>query len=212
MLSTVSLTIRKPDGDVLSGVSISARVGNSTTEATSDSDGLVSYSIVAGSRVRFGCDSCKALDGLTVTVPQNATYSVGTFITDPISEVEAVGISLLSSTVVDTDVGTKQALYTVPVGKACVITSVAARSPSASLAAIEDPATLGFNAPATDCGQFAAADLSALTDTTVSILFLSTAAIGSVAVGSAGSVFGIIIFPSADATVTIDVFGYLISV
>lgn len=122
-------------------------------------------------------------------------------------------IALLSSTQVDTDVGTKQTLYTVPASKKAVITHVVVRSASASLAAMSDVLQLGFTAGADNWGfSIASAALAGLTDATFATGMgigdgLSSAAIK---IGSATDVFGCIFNDAAiNATVVIDVFGYL---
>lgn len=130
---------------------------------------------------------------------------------DPLTN--ASGIALLSRTVVQANVATKQALYTVPVGKTGVPTLRVVRSPSASLAAISDSLTFGFNAGATDSGQaIDAAALAFLTGATKYIAApLNDNATGGAASGSAGAIYGCIFNdPSITATVTIDIFGYLL--
>lgn len=129
---------------------------------------------------------------------------------DP-NEYLTTGDSLLSSIDVDTDVGTKQALYTVPADKRCIVTKAVVRDASATLAAMGDLLQFGFNAAADDWQlQIAGARLATLTGPT-----LNTVAAPSVdntnVTGAAAAVFGCVFTdPSITATVTIDVFGYLV--
>lgn len=86
MVSTVTLRLKQPDGGPLTGVTVTARVSASNTTVETDADGVAAFRLDAGSKVRFACDVATDLNGLTVTVPKNATFDVGTFKADPVSE------------------------------------------------------------------------------------------------------------------------------
>lgn len=121
----------------------------------------------------------------------------------------------LASVVVDTNVGTKQDLYTVPADKECVITKVVVRSASASLGAMSDALLLGFSGGANDYGSIPAGSLANLTDGTFAIGKSNTSygAGDPWIIGTATDVFGCIFNDTGiTATVTIDVFGYLYDV
>ncbi|HMF55090.1 MAG TPA: hypothetical protein VK619_01910, partial [Pyrinomonadaceae bacterium] len=127
--------------------------------------------------------------------------------------IAVTGEHLLSTTTVNTNVGTKQALYTVPVGKHCIVTKIVVRSVSASLGAMSDALSFGFDV---DAGDFNAplnsTALSTLTDNTLALTLHNDAEItlSPVKIGSAGNVFGCFFNDtSITATVVIDVFGYL---
>lgn len=110
MNCVVTLTILKPDGSPLEGVSISARVNNVSTTALTDSDGVATWSLASGSKVRFLSDSVAKLNGLSVSIPKTLTFSVGVFEADTISEADQGGIkryvALLSQSGTDAPVAT----------------------------------------------------------------------------------------------------------
>jgi hypothetical protein len=91
MISTVTLSLRKPDGSPLSGVSVQARYGAANHAATTDSDGVAQWSIEAAERPRvvFLSSDSSQLNGLVVRVPNTPTYNVGTFIGDAAAESDA---------------------------------------------------------------------------------------------------------------------------
>lgn len=89
MNCVVTLSIRKPDGSALSGVSVSARVDSENTTVNTDSSGIATFVIDSGSRVKFLCSDVAKLNGLAVKLPQTSAYSVGTFEADALAESEA---------------------------------------------------------------------------------------------------------------------------
>jgi len=131
--------------------------------------------------------------------------------------INTTGIALLSSTTVNTNVGTKQALYTVPAAKACVITQMVLRGASASLAAMGDDTGFGFDSPPANTVLLDSAQLALLTTASRYILPNLSEDVPTFGnfrtLGNAGEVFGVIFYDtSIVATVKIDVFGYLIDV
>ena len=119
-------------------------------------------------------------------------------------------ISLLGSAVVDLQNGdSKSVAYTVPTGKTAVITHVAIRSPDASLAGGTD-FDIGSGANADTWRQ--TIDLSSLTTATTDYIVIPSIAATPVkyTLEAAGATFGIkpITGATADATATMDVFGY----
>lgn len=88
MNCTVSLSIVKPDGTPLAGVSISARVLGSNTTVSTDSSGVASWTLSDGDKVRFLSANASSLHGLTITIPKTPTLSVGTFVADLATEKE----------------------------------------------------------------------------------------------------------------------------
>lgn len=134
-------------------------------------------------------------------------------------DIRILANSLLSTTTVDTDIGTKQALFTVPVDKHCVPTAVVIRNASASLETIGDSLTFGFGVGASEWGSI----FQLLADLTVPSRGFGLSAFSTPGedlsiytrdpffiIGAAGDVFGCIFNdPSIDATLVIDVFGYL---
>jgi hypothetical protein len=107
----------------------------------------------------------------------------------------------------------KQTLYTVPVGKSCVISRVVVRSPSASCAAATSVA-FGFTVTSGTVGDFLASqtfvNLSTATTGALILTFPSHATTQTQsAIGIAGTTFGIWIATGAAVTATIDVFGTL---
>jgi hypothetical protein len=120
--------------------------------------------------------------------------------------------TLLSTTTVDTNVGTKQPLYTCPALKHCVITKVILRNASASLATMGDAMFFGFNAGVSDFGSIGAQPLTGITDATVALGFSQISNGSNVVwkIGTAADVFGCAFNDtSITATVVIDVFGYV---
>lgn len=122
------------------------------------------------------------------------------------------GIQLLSTTTVHTNVGTKQALYTVPAGKSCVVAGYVMRSASSSLIAYDsgETLTLGFDAGASDLGNTVMGTIiNSFTSPSKMFFSPSNQAVGEM--GAAADVLGAAFSDtSIDATVVIDVFGYLI--
>jgi hypothetical protein len=121
--------------------------------------------------------------------------------------------ALLSSTTVNTNVGTKQSLYTVPTGKKAVVTKIIARSSSADLTGMLGSLTFGFDGSALDFGAvFGGNHLALLLDATTAILLSNDVNLIGLAgvIGNASNVFGCIFNDtSITATLKIDVFGYL---
>ncbi len=117
-------------------------------------------------------------------------------------DIREVSIGLLISVAaVDLSTGTKETLFTVPVGKKCIITHVVVRSASAALGADND------------FGDGAAADtwLQAVNLSTVAANEYYVIASNGVAytIFDAGDVFGVLPIAGTAQTATIDVFGYL---
>ena len=105
---------------------------------------------------------------------------------------------------VDFNVTTKTTLFTVPLGKTCIIVHVVTRNASISLTT----ASWGFGFNANGDDVVASATHAGLTDSTKFVLHSAKDA--SVR-GAAADVFGVrcSVAQGAAATVTIDVFGYL---
>lgn len=115
---------------------------------------------------------------------------------------------LLSSTVVDTDVGTKQNIYTVPTGKTLVITKWIWRTPGTSLAALADGVDYGTDAGGGNLGNIS--PFSGLVATTSYTQITPDPVVANVSVIAADAVLGIAILDtSINSTVTVDLFGYL---
>lgn len=110
--------------------------------------------------------------------------------------------SLLSSTVVDLSLSTKQNLYTVPSGQNLIVTKVIARSPSSTITTATGG--VGFNAGATDVLTSVPFPVAS---TTYSV---SLAATGTVpAIGAAAAVLGFkTTATQAATTMTVEIFGY----
>ncbi len=114
-------------------------------------------------------------------------------------------IRRLSTTTVNTHVGTKQNLYTVPAGRHVVITHVVVRNTGATLAGMSGNLQFGFDSNATDWNN--PVTLTSLTTALLSLL--KSASVASV-IGAAAGVFGCKFLDAAstNTTVVIDVFGY----
>jgi hypothetical protein len=119
--------------------------------------------------------------------------------------------TLLSSTQATTNVGTKQALYIVPVGKKCIPTKVVVRTASTSLAAMGDSLLCGFGGSGGGNISFGSASLAQLTDATVALMGTNGSTNpDAFSIGNAADVFGAFFNdPSITGTVQIDVFGYI---
>ncbi len=94
MITTVTLSMRKPDGSPLSGVSVSARVDAANTAATTDSNGVATWHLNPDDpsrRAVFISEDSFDLNGLAVRIPKTLTYDVGTFIADAAAESDAGG-------------------------------------------------------------------------------------------------------------------------
>lgn len=120
--------------------------------------------------------------------------------------------ALLSSTVIDTDVGTKQNIYTVPAGKTLVITKWIWRTPGQALNALADGVDFGTDASAGNLGNFDPwVGMTATTSVAQFIpglIGLTTFTSGSTV--AAGDTLGVAILDtSINSTVTVDLFGYL---
>jgi hypothetical protein len=118
--------------------------------------------------------------------------------------------ALLSSTQVNTNIGTKQNLYTVPATKKCIITKVIVRSASANLSTMGDSLLFGFTG--SDYGSINNVSLSNLTGATLAIALTTANDTANIpfTIGNAADVFGCVFNDtSITATVQIDVFGYL---
>lgn len=88
MICSATLTILKPDGNPLEGVTVSAFVRGTATPITSDTDanGLAQFSLQSETSVRFECSECAELSGKTVQIPKTNTLNIGTFTSDAQSE------------------------------------------------------------------------------------------------------------------------------
>lgn len=152
----------------------------------------------------------KQITDLAASAVQRANHT-GTQTVSTISDFNTSGVSLLASTVVQTDTAGKQNLYTVPGGKSCVVTMIALRSATASLGAMADDLTFGFDGGAGDWNlPIMAGALSGLTTSSIMVTQSQSAGAASSAIGAAAGVFGCaFIDTSVDADVTVDVFGYL---
>lgn len=127
-------------------------------------------------------------------------------------DIQAISITLLSSTTMNLNTNTKQSLYTVPAGKSVVPLFIVARSASVDLSTgITTSLSFGFNAGANDWAN-ATLGTALLTSSTLFLVLSQELALGGGAskLGTAGQVFGAITnasFGSA-ATVVIDTYGY----
>lgn len=122
-------------------------------------------------------------------------------------------IQLLSSTVVDASVGTKQTLYTVPTGKKCVPAWMTIRSATGSMAAYAGVLSLGFNAGADNIhGGLASEYIGLLTSAAVGVQIAleANSTSNTFTIGNAADVLGCIFTDTAvNQDVTVDIFGYL---
>lgn len=109
--------------------------------------------------------------------------------------------TLLSSTVVDLSLSSKQPLYTVPSAQSLIVTKVIARSPSVTITTATGG--IGFNAGATDVVTSPAFPVASTT-------YAVTLAVTGTAptIGTATSILGFKTTATQAATMTIDVFGY----
>lgn len=114
-------------------------------------------------------------------------------------------IKKLAEKVIAADTSGKQTLYTVPVGKKCIITSIIVRSANASLASNNGTLKFGYNANADDWNN----NITDLTVLTGATKFLQKQASSVSIIGNAADVFGCIFSNnSITANVTVEVFGY----
>lgn len=118
---------------------------------------------------------------------------------------------LLSTTVVDCSIGTKQALYTVPGGNQAVITRQIWKLASGDLSAMADDADSGFDSLASDWNNpVTPTDFDTLVDN-MAVLEHVKDDLTDAALGDPAEVFGVIFNDTAIVqTVTIEVYGYLI--
>lgn len=79
MFCTVTVNLRRPDGGPLAGAVVGAVVDAALIEATTDANGIATFSFASGKRVRFLCDDSRDLTGKTVIVPSNSDFFVGIF-------------------------------------------------------------------------------------------------------------------------------------
>lgn len=209
-------------------------VNGSTVDTSSRLDGTgnstFGMQILNGGRVVVGATSAFStttitgttgdtqLDGVTTSWAEisgaNGSYVVGnkdsSVGTNSGVNVGAFREKLLSTTTgVNWNVGTKSTLYTVPTGKTAIFTRVVVRSPSVNMTT----ASCGFGRDA-GAADYSATSLRtglAAANNYVEIFPLTGAATAAVA-GAAGDTFGTLctILQGAAATVTIDVFGYLL--
>lgn len=114
-------------------------------------------------------------------------------------------VLLQSNAGVNLNTATEQPLYTVPVGRSCIITFIVVRNASTSLTLASYSA--GFNT-GTDTNVIANATHTELTGST---LYTKINPINGAAVGTAGQILNLKnnTLQGGAATVTIDVFGYL---
>jgi hypothetical protein len=152
-------------------------------------------------------------NGSNLTTLNASNISSGTLNAARLPGSTGTAVVLLSSTTVSTNVGPKQALYTVPASKKCIVTQIIARKASASLAAMGDALLFGFDVGAADYGNpFVGPTLAQLTDSSLAIgtTMLSPSGAGPITIGNAGDVFGCVFNDtSITATLLVDVFGYL---
>jgi len=122
----------------------------------------------------------------------------------------ASAIGLLSTTTVDTDEVTAQTLYTVPSATNIIVTAVAFRNTSTSLAALTNGVALGFNGGADDWS--AGVDITGLNTATkvIGTWDPTNAQLRFPQVrGTAGDIFAALFLDtSITGTLVIDVFGY----
>lgn len=129
------------------------------------------------------------------------------------ADLHLIGVTLLSSTVLNLNTNTKQNLYIVPTGRSALPLWVALRSASVDLSGgLTASLTFGFNGGATDWGVtvLPITDLTSNTEFKMFGQFEAASGGGSV-IGAATDRFGAITdaaFGSA-ATLVVDVFGYL---
>jgi hypothetical protein len=118
--------------------------------------------------------------------------------------VQPAGVeALLSSTVIDLSLTTKQALYTVPAGQHLIVTKVIARYPSASISTADGG--VGFDSGATNVSS----DIGISSSMTTTSYVIGQPA-GPPTIGAAAAVFGYKeTATQASTTITIDTFGYL---
>jgi len=117
-------------------------------------------------------------------------------------DIREVSIGLLVSVAaVDMSTGAKETLFTVPVGKKCIITHVIVHSASAALGADND---FGDGADATTWLQ--TVDLSTVAANEWYVIESNGVAY---TIFDAGDVFGVKKIAGTAQTATIDVFGYL---
>lgn len=110
---------------------------------------------------------------------------------------------LVSASAIDINNAAKQAVYTVPTGKSCVITNVVVRNLSG--ACTSNSISFGFNTAANDV--IANATYASFTSSTV---YTKIGAMAGATRGTSTQVFGVITNTlNTAATATIDVFGYL---
>lgn len=112
---------------------------------------------------------------------------------------------LIASASCNLNTATKQTLFTVPTGKSLIVTRIALRGASISLTTASFG--FGFDASATDVdGQ------STHTELTGSTLQSQIIVLSGAKIGAAASLFGLkcSILQGAAATLTVDVFGYLV--
>lgn len=242
MNCVVTLAIRKPDGSALSGVSVTARVASASTSVNTDSSGIATWSIASGSKVKFLCSAVSSLHGLTVKVPAKDAFSVGIFMADALAEAEVNeneltadelaaiqgaadpdaenpfatmadvgggGYAPLSTTnTVNMNTGTPTTLYTVPADNIAIITNVVIRGSSVSLTT----ASISFGWNDADYNNVIAnATHTELTGATkAKVVHPDATSIR----GAAADVFKVKAntLQGEAATVSIDVFGYLIGV
>jgi len=125
-------------------------------------------------------------------------------------------INLLSTATVNTNVGTKQTLYTVPVGYECYITQLIIKKASASLAAYNGAVSFGFDAGSTGWAGMPTnqiAILDSISQIPVFSIDWSAPMPNQSITGVGNDTFGVKFGDtSIIATVQIDVLGYLIKV
>jgi hypothetical protein len=185
----------------MSNINLTIRPGMPAADWTSQNPELLQFEM----GVESDTLKCKVNWAPTPVHWNSLSYHPGGFLTN------TSGDALLAGGVtVDCTVGTKQALYTVPAGKKCIITKAILRTVSASLAGITDDLLYGFDAGAADTGSFAGTAMQGLTSATKFLRSNTDTALQVSPVGNAGDVLGCRFNDaSITATATIDVFGYL---
>lgn len=124
--------------------------------------------------------------------------------------------SLLSTTVVQSEITTKQNLYAIPAGKKCVVTLIVLRDGTPTLDTFSGQLSLGYDADALDYIAYPVQ----ITQLMNAAKFLAVTAAGSSeqsqtisTVGAGGQIFGCAMGNGTEmpGTLKIEVFGYLVN-
>jgi len=195
----MTFTTFPPPGDISGS-------GNTADGHLAVWDGLNSSTIKDG-----GVNTVGTVTSVSVVSANGFSGTVATATTTPAITIIPLGETLLASVQADCHLGTKQTLYTVPAAKKCIITKVIVRSASASLGAMGDDMTFGFDGGASDWNlPILASTLTGLTTAAFFVTQSQSAGATFSAIGAAAGVFGCsFVDTSINADVTVDVFGYL---